>query len=115
MLVLKASGLRSRLRQCEGKIAMLTVINSALQKENEELRRSAARAPASHTEEELKVRRSGSCLGGRSSGVRLGTWTALSRTFLRAFRTGACARYAVSKEATPVCMRRSCRRSLRGD
>lgn len=45
-----------RLRQCEGKIATLTVINSALQKENEELRRAAAQEPASHSEAELRVR-----------------------------------------------------------
>ena len=46
-----------RLRKCEGKIATLTVINSALQKENEELRRAAVQAPASHSEAELKARR----------------------------------------------------------
>jgi len=45
-----------RLRQCEGKIATLTVINSALQKKNEELRRAAAQEPASHSEAELRVR-----------------------------------------------------------
>ena len=51
---------------------MLTVINSALQKENEELRRAAVQGPASHTEEELKVRRSRGCLGSCSLRERFG-------------------------------------------
>ena len=51
---------------------MLTVINGALQKENEELRRAAAQGPSSHTEEELKVRRSCGCLGSGFLRERLG-------------------------------------------
>lgn len=82
MLVLKAKRTRSRLRQCEGKIAMLTVINGALQKENEELRRAAAQGPASHTEEELRVRNHHGRLGSRSLRERLGERIALSWTLL---------------------------------